>query len=100
MPWRRTSSDSKASSAASSDPGSIARSEREYASPSTGAGGLAFWRMPSAAEMTRAAIARYGLASAPGLRHSIRDSSDRFDLIARTAVDRFSNPQLTLVGAK
>src|SRR6266853_1579786 len=56
--------------------------------------------MPSAAEAATAAIARYGLASAPGRRHSSRHSSGwSLRTIARTAHERFSTPQLALTGA-
>src|SRR6058998_3962272 len=55
--------------------------------------------MPSAAEAATAARARYGLASAPGLRHSRRQSPGRSERIARTAQERFSYPHVALIGA-
>src|SRR5713101_6590127 len=56
--------------------------------------------MPSAADAATAAMARYGLASAPGRRHSRRQSSGwSLRTIARTAHERFSTPQLALTGA-
>src|SRR6478736_1996812 len=55
--------------------------------------------MPSAIDATTAASARYGLASAPGRRHSKRESSGRVPRIARTAHDRFSKPHVALIGA-
>src|SRR5450756_212161 len=64
------------------------------------AGGVSWRFMPSAAEATTAAMARYGLASAPGRRHSRRQSSGWSLLtIARTAHERFSIPQVALTGA-
>src|SRR5439155_25383423 len=96
---RRTGSSSNALSAASSEPGSSGRSERSYASPSIGAGGFASVRIPSAAPAATAASARYGLASAPGRRHSNRQRSGRAERIARTAHERFSYPHVALIGA-
>src|SRR6266851_3793868 len=56
--------------------------------------------MPSAADAAMAAMARYGLASAPGRRHSRRHSSGWSGLaIARTAHERFSTPHVALTGA-
>jgi hypothetical protein len=39
------------------------------------------------------------LASAPGLRHSNRHSAGRSERMARTAQERFSYPQVALIGA-
>src|SRR4029453_17836877 len=64
-----------------------------------GLGGVAARRIPSAADAAIAASARYGFASAPGRRHSNRHSSGRAERIARTAHDRFSYPQVALIGA-
>src|SRR5204862_4611052 len=98
---RKSASASNARRALSSDVGSGGRSERADASPSTGGGGVAPRRMPSAAEATRAARARYGFASAPGRRHSIRHRSGwSSERITRSAAERFSNPQLAFTGAK
>src|SRR5437764_15251350 len=55
--------------------------------------------MPSAADAATAASARYGLASAPGRRHSNRHSSGRAERMARTAQERFSYPHVALIGA-
>src|SRR5205807_8605331 len=56
--------------------------------------------MPSAADAATAAMARYGLASAPGRRHSSRHSSGwSLRMIALTAHERFSMPQLAFTGA-
>src|SRR5262249_48916492 len=55
--------------------------------------------MPSATDAATAATARYGFASAPGRRHSNRDSSGRVPRIARTAHDRFAKPHVALIGA-
>src|ERR1700737_5029979 len=86
--------------ALSSVPGSSGSSPREDASPSTASGGLSLRLMPSAADAAMAAIARYGLASAPGRRHSRRHSSGwSLRTIARTAQERFSTPQLAFTGA-
>src|ERR1700693_459499 len=56
--------------------------------------------MPSAAEATTAATARYGFASAPGRRHSRRHrSGESLRAMSRTAHDRFSIPHVALTGA-
>src|SRR5438876_4368931 len=55
--------------------------------------------MPSAADAATAASARYGLASAPGRRHSNRQRSGRGERMARTAQERFSYPHVALIGA-
>ena len=67
--------------------------------PSHGGGGSTSCSIPHSPAASDAAIERYGFASAPGCRYSIRVAFGEPPM-SRTAQVRFSRPHVAVVGAQ